>query len=132
MTRVHRSRPGARLDSGVEHEGQDMADREVNAPEHHAPERERDVAMMRRALELAARGPLADANPRVGAVVLDRAGRVVGEGFHEGAGTPHAEASALRGRGIGVCFVSAGSGDTRVNPRSSRIDLVILDAGYRT
>jgi len=71
-----------------------MADREVNAPEH-----ERDVALMRRALELAARGPLADPNPRVGAVILDRAGAVVGEGFHEGAGTPHAEVMALREAG---------------------------------
>jgi diaminohydroxyphosphoribosylaminopyrimidine deaminase/5-amino-6-(5-phosphoribosylamino)uracil reductase len=76
-----------------------MADREVNALEHHAPERERDVALMRRALELAVRGPLADANPRVGAVILDRSGRVVGEGFHEGAGTPHAEVNALREAG---------------------------------
>src|SRR5674476_997909 len=59
LTSAHRSRPGARLDTGVEHEGQDMADREVNAPEHA-----RDVALMRRALELAARGPLADPNPR--------------------------------------------------------------------
>ena len=37
---------------------------------------ERDVALMRRALELAARGPVADPNPRVGAVVLDAAGEV--------------------------------------------------------
>ena len=71
-----------------------MADREVNAPEHA-----RDVALMRRALELAARGPLADPNPRVGAVILDHAGAVVGEGFHEGAGTPHAEVMALREAG---------------------------------
>lgn len=71
-----------------------MADREVNARQH-----ERDVALMRRALELAARGPLADANPRVGAVILDQAGTVVGEGFHDGAGTPHAEIMALREAG---------------------------------
>jgi diaminohydroxyphosphoribosylaminopyrimidine deaminase / 5-amino-6-(5-phosphoribosylamino)uracil reductase len=68
-----------------------MAVREIN---EHA--RERDIALMRRTLELAARGPVADANPRVGAVILDRAGAVVGEGFHEGAGTPHAEIIALR------------------------------------
>src|SRR5450759_4617130 len=86
-----------------------MPDREVNAPEQCAPEQcapeqcepehERDVALMRRALELAAHGPLADANPRVGAVILDRAGAVVGEGFHDGAGTPHAEVMALREAG---------------------------------
>ena len=69
-----------------------MADREA---ETH----ERDVALMRRALELAALGPLADPNPRVGAVILDQDGKVVGEGFHEGAGTPHAEVMALRQAG---------------------------------
>ena len=58
--------------------------------------KDRDVALMHRALELAARGPLADRNPRVGALILDRNGTVVGEGFHEGAGTPHAEVLALR------------------------------------
>ena len=71
-----------------------MADREVSAPEH-----ERDVELMRLALELAARGPLADRNPRVGAVILDHDGTIVGEGFHEGAGTPHAEVVALRQAG---------------------------------
>src|SRR6476659_10207659 len=57
------------------------------------------AAPMRRALELAARGPVADPNPRVGAVVLDAAGEVVGEGWHHGAGTPHAEVEALRAAG---------------------------------
>ena len=71
-----------------------MADREVNAKDH-----QRDVAMMSRALELAARGPLGDPNPRVGAVIVDSDGLVVGEGFHEGAGTPHAEVMALRQAG---------------------------------
>lgn len=60
---------------------------------------ERDTALMRRALALAARGPVADPNPRVGAVILDRDGVVVGEGWHRGAGTPHAEVEALRAAG---------------------------------
>ena len=34
-------------------------------------------------------------NPRVGAVLLGPDGRVVAEGWHRGAGTPHAEAVAL-------------------------------------
>jgi diaminohydroxyphosphoribosylaminopyrimidine deaminase/5-amino-6-(5-phosphoribosylamino)uracil reductase len=80
--------------TGVEHEGQDMAGREVNTPGH-----ERDVELMRRGLELAARGPVGDPNPRVGAVIVDPHGTVVGEGFHEGAGTPHAEVMALRQAG---------------------------------
>jgi len=50
---------------------------------------------MRRALELAALGRgLVSPNPMVGAVVV-RDGHVVGEGWHEGPGTPHAEVRAL-------------------------------------
>ncbi len=74
-----------------------MADREVSAPGHGR--HERDIALMSRALELAARGPLGDPNPRVGAVIVDPRGQVVGEGLHEGAGTPHAEVMALRQAG---------------------------------
>ena len=71
-----------------------MSDREVDPQE-----REQDAALMRRALELAARGPLGDPNPRVGAVIVDPAGLVLGEGFHQGAGTPHAEVMALHQAG---------------------------------
>lgn len=53
-------------------------------------------AAMRRALALAATpGVPLGPNPRVGCVLLDDDGRVVAEGFHRGAGTPHAEADAL-------------------------------------
>lgn len=50
---------------------------------------------MRRALELARRGPAFGVNPQVGAVILDESLNVVAEGWHEGAGTPHAEVMAL-------------------------------------
>ncbi|QEO10705.1 bifunctional diaminohydroxyphosphoribosylaminopyrimidine deaminase/5-amino-6-(5-phosphoribosylamino)uracil reductase RibD [Protaetiibacter larvae] len=50
---------------------------------------------MRRALELAARGPLTGGNPQVGCVLLDAGGAVVAEGWHRGAGTAHAEVDAL-------------------------------------
>ena len=50
---------------------------------------------MSRALELAARGPATGVNPQVGCVLLDAAGVIVAEGWHRGAGTPHAEADAL-------------------------------------
>ena len=54
---------------------------------------------MRRALELARRGlGLVSPNPLVGAVVV-RDGEVVGEGWHEGPGRPHAEAVALQAAG---------------------------------
>jgi diaminohydroxyphosphoribosylaminopyrimidine deaminase/5-amino-6-(5-phosphoribosylamino)uracil reductase len=50
---------------------------------------------MRRALELAERGPVTGGNPQVGCVLLDDVGRIVAEGWHRGAGTPHAEVDAL-------------------------------------
>ncbi len=50
---------------------------------------------MDRAVSLAARGPAYGPNPRVGAVLTDKDGAVLGEGFHEGAGTPHAEVAAI-------------------------------------
>jgi diaminohydroxyphosphoribosylaminopyrimidine deaminase/5-amino-6-(5-phosphoribosylamino)uracil reductase len=56
---------------------------------------ELDRAMMRRALELAARGMYTTTpNPRVGCVVV-RDGRILGEGWHDAAGKPHAEVRAL-------------------------------------
>ena len=60
---------------------------------------ERDEAHMARALELAHRGwGRVSPNPLVGAVVV-RDERVVGEGWHEGPGTDHAEVMALRHAG---------------------------------
>lgn len=53
---------------------------------------------MGRALELA-RSERPHPNPRVGAVIVDRAGAVVAEGAHEGPGLPHAEVLALRRAG---------------------------------
>ncbi|MGE9781617.1 bifunctional diaminohydroxyphosphoribosylaminopyrimidine deaminase/5-amino-6-(5-phosphoribosylamino)uracil reductase RibD [Janibacter sp. G368] len=55
---------------------------------------------MARAVELAARGlGRAAPNPVVGCVVLDSAGIVVGEGWHDRAGGPHAEVVALADAG---------------------------------
>jgi diaminohydroxyphosphoribosylaminopyrimidine deaminase/5-amino-6-(5-phosphoribosylamino)uracil reductase len=54
-----------------------------------------DRAHMARALELAGRGLYTTTpNPRVGCVIVDH-GEVIGEGWHERAGAPHAEANAL-------------------------------------
>ena len=55
-----------------------------------------DELYMSRALELARSIPFTSPNPRVGAVVV-RDGRMLGEGAHLGAGTPHAETLALDG-----------------------------------
>ncbi|RHA39263.1 bifunctional diaminohydroxyphosphoribosylaminopyrimidine deaminase/5-amino-6-(5-phosphoribosylamino)uracil reductase RibD [Cellulomonas rhizosphaerae] len=54
-----------------------------------------ETAALRRAFELARRGPAMDANPRVGCVLLTPDGTTIGEGWHRGAGTPHAEVAAL-------------------------------------
>ncbi|MCK9389916.1 MAG: bifunctional diaminohydroxyphosphoribosylaminopyrimidine deaminase/5-amino-6-(5-phosphoribosylamino)uracil reductase RibD [Sulfuritalea sp.] len=54
-----------------------------------------DHAFMARALQLARRGLYSTTpNPRVGCIVV-RDGNVIGEGWHEKAGLPHAEAGAL-------------------------------------
>ncbi|MEV8338829.1 bifunctional diaminohydroxyphosphoribosylaminopyrimidine deaminase/5-amino-6-(5-phosphoribosylamino)uracil reductase RibD [Leucobacter sp. NPDC077196] len=50
---------------------------------------------MRRGLAIARRGPSTTPNPQVGCVLLDRDGRIVAEGWHRGAGTPHAEVDAI-------------------------------------
>src|SRR5947207_11353517 len=58
---------------------------------------EQDTYWMERALELALRGiALTSPNPAVGCVVLDCAGQVVGEGWHEYDLLDHAEVIALR------------------------------------
>jgi diaminohydroxyphosphoribosylaminopyrimidine deaminase/5-amino-6-(5-phosphoribosylamino)uracil reductase len=55
---------------------------------------------MRRAVALSARALGATApNPVVGCVILDAAGRTVGEGWHRKAGGPHAEIHALLAAG---------------------------------
>ena len=55
-----------------------------------------DEFYMARALELAALGRFTTApNPNVGCVIV-RDGEIVGEGYHQRAGEPHAEVHALR------------------------------------
>ncbi len=50
---------------------------------------------MARAVEIALAGPEYGPNPRVGCVLVASDGAVIGEGFHRGAGTPHAEVEAI-------------------------------------
>src|ERR1035437_6437543 len=59
-----------------------------------------DERFMAHALELARRGiALAAPNPRVGAVVVDASGEIIGEGFHAYDGVKHAELLALEQAG---------------------------------
>jgi diaminohydroxyphosphoribosylaminopyrimidine deaminase / 5-amino-6-(5-phosphoribosylamino)uracil reductase len=59
-----------------------------------------DTACMQRALELARRGEgRVEPNPMVGAVVASAAGEIVGEGWHDCFGGPHAEVAALAAAG---------------------------------
>jgi len=54
------------------------------------------IKWMKRAIFLASLGKnSASPNPRVGAVILDRNGNLISEGFHFKAGMPHAEAMAF-------------------------------------
>ena len=58
-----------------------------------------DHYYMRRALRLAALGRHASPNPMVGCVLVNDAGRIIGEGWHPQPGQPHAEVFALRDAG---------------------------------
>ena len=60
----------------------------------------REIEAMTRAVSLADRARAgALPNPVVGCVLINAVGQVVGEGWHEGAGRPHAEIMALRAAG---------------------------------
>ena len=65
---------------------------------------------MTRALELARLSPEVGRNPRVGCVLLNQSGDIVAEGYHHGAGEPHAEIEALnhaRSQGIDTTGLTA-------------------------
>jgi diaminohydroxyphosphoribosylaminopyrimidine deaminase/5-amino-6-(5-phosphoribosylamino)uracil reductase len=86
---------------------------------------------MTRALELAANGPRG-VNPQVGAVILSADGETMAEGWHRGAGTPHAEVDALSNLASG-----AARGATAVvtlepcnhTGRTGPCALALIDAG---
>ncbi|MBX9880029.1 MAG: bifunctional diaminohydroxyphosphoribosylaminopyrimidine deaminase/5-amino-6-(5-phosphoribosylamino)uracil reductase RibD [Candidatus Obscuribacterales bacterium] len=59
-----------------------------------------DIVHMLSCLELASKATgRTSPNPMVGSVIVDATGKVVGSGFHEKAGTPHAEVHAIKEAG---------------------------------
>ena len=64
---------------------------------------------MTRALELALYGPATGVNPQVGAVILNSEGELIGEGYHKGSGTDHAEVVAINAALNGASKLPQGS-----------------------
>lgn len=99
-----------------------------------APSFTAEYAAMQRALELAdAPGVPLHPNPRVGCVLLAPDGSTIAEGYHRGAGTPHAEADALakagdRARGATAVVTLEPCNHTGRTGPCSR---ALVDAGVR-
>ena len=101
-----------------------MHGREVLTPE----------GAMARAIALAALGQEYGPNPRVGAVITDPTGAVLAEGFHRGAGTPHAEAAALNEALATGARVEGATAYVNLEPcnhtgRTGPCSLALADAG---
>ncbi len=95
-----------------------------------------DEKWMRRCLDLASKAEGRTApNPMVGAVVLSKSGKLVGEGFHKRAGTAHAEKIALAMAGAkargGTLYTNLEPCNHLSNRRTSPCTPLLLDAGIQ-
>lgn len=89
---------------------------------------------MERAVELAKLGPAHGPNPRVGCVIVASDGRVLAEGHHRGAGTPHAEADALANAAAASVDVAGATAYVTLEPcnhtgRTGPCAVALADAG---
>ena len=76
-----------------------------------------DLALLARCVELAHQSiGLSEPNPRVGCVLLDAQGLLVGEGFTQQAGGPHAEVMALRDAAAAGRSVAGGTAWVSLEP----------------
>lgn len=96
----------------------------------------REITALRHAFDLARRGPAHGPNPRVGAVLLTRDGDVLGEGWHRGAGTPHAEVAALADAAARGTSARGATAVVTLEPcnhtgRTGPCTLALLEAGIR-
>ena len=95
-----------------------------------------DEDWMRRCLELARRAEgKTSPNPIVGAVVLDKRGKLVSEGYHKRAGEAHAEKMALdlagkRAKG-GTLYVNLEPCKHIKNRRTAPCAPLVLEAGIK-
>jgi diaminohydroxyphosphoribosylaminopyrimidine deaminase/5-amino-6-(5-phosphoribosylamino)uracil reductase len=79
----------------------------------------RDIQAMAQALELARRASIeTEPNPRVGCVLLDEEGAVIGQGSTQTVGGPHAEIMALRDAAARNCPVKGATAYVTLEPCS--------------
>jgi diaminohydroxyphosphoribosylaminopyrimidine deaminase/5-amino-6-(5-phosphoribosylamino)uracil reductase len=103
-------------------------------PEQH----DQDIYWMQRALELARRGiGVTSPNPAVGCVILDCAGQVIGEGWHEYDLVHHAEVDALNeARQHAASRLKGGTAYVTLEPcnhtgRTGPCTQALIDAGLK-
>src|SRR5580704_5667116 len=93
-----------------------------------------EIAAMRLAIAVSAAGlGTTSPNPPVGCVVIGADGQIVGEGFHERKGEPHAEAQALAAAGD---LANGATAIVTLEPcnhqgRTPPCRQVLIDAGVR-
>src|SRR5208337_318717 len=94
---------------------------------------DQDRYWMQRALELARRGiALTSPNPSVGCVILDSAGQVAGEGWHEYDLVDHAEVVALKAAGCPVILSERSESKDLFPPSAERVGRLRGGTAYVT